>query len=149
MKEEVTLKPFMSSYRESEGHVLMPGIAIGSLALVLAAGFGSVGIMDRANDGIASALQVGGGTLKALPEWAVWAAASVGAFGLSFLILSVPATWRRVVLWISALVLVAAWGPVLVLAARPPAIAVPLLATFWAGLCALVYASRHRMAADK
>ena len=149
MKERATLKPFMSSYRESEGHVLMPGLAIGSLALVLAAGFGYVGILDRANDGVASVLQVGGGLMKSLPEWAVWAAAAVGAFGLSFLILSVPTTWRRVVLWISALVLVAGWGPVLVLAGRHPVIAVPLLATFWAGLCSLVYASRHRMAADK
>ena len=139
----------MSSFRESEGHVLMPGLAIGSLALVLAAGFGSVGIMDRANDGIAGIIQVGGGVAKSLPLWAVWAAAAVGAFSLSFLILSVPGTWRRVVLWISALVLVAGWGPVLVLAGRFPVVAVPLLATFWAGLCALVYASRHRMAADK
>lgn len=149
MKEAANLKPFMSSYRESEGHVLMPGLAIGSLALVLAAGFGSVGILDRANDGISSVLHVGGGVAKSLPDWAVWTAAAVGAFSLSFVILSVPGTWRRVILWISALVLVAGWGPVLVLAGRFPAVAVPLLATFWAGLCSLVYASRHRMAADK
>lgn len=149
MKEGADLKPFTRSFRESEGHVLMPGLAMGSLALVLAAGFGSVGIMDRANDGMMTLLRVGTGPVKSLPEWAIWISAAVGAFGISFLMLSVPGTWRRVVLWVSALFLVAGWGPVLVLAARPPSIAVPLLATFWAGLCALVYASRHRMTADK
>jgi hypothetical protein len=149
MKQAANFKPFMNSYRESEGHILIPGLAIGSLALVLAAGFGFVGIMDRANEGIAGLIQIGGGTAKSLPEWAVWLAASVGAFGLSFLVLSVPGAWRRIVLWVSALILIAGWGPVLVLADRSPVVAVPLLATFWAGLCSLVYASRHRMAADQ
>ena len=148
MEEDVSFPVFMSSSRQSEGHVLAPALAIGSLALVLAAGFGFVGIMDRANDGIATGLQVGSGTLKSLPEWAVWLAAAVGAYGLAMVILSVPGTWRRVMLWVTSLALVAGWGPVLVLAATEPVVAVPLLATFWSGLCSLVYASRHRMAVD-
>lgn len=149
MKELANFNPFMSSYRDSEGHVLAPGLAIGSLALVLAAGFGYTGILDRADGGIAKILHVGSGAVIHLPEWIVWSAAAAGAFSLSFLMLSVPGAWRRVVLWVSALVLIAGWGPVLVLAARPPVIAAPLLATFWAGLCAFIYASRHRMAADR
>lgn len=138
----------MSSSHQTEGHVLVPALAIGSLALVLAAGFGFAGIMDRVNDGIAAGLHVGTQTTKSLPEWAVWLAAVVGAFGLSMAILSVPGTWRRVLLWVTALALVAGWGPVLVLAAREPVVAVPLLAVFWSGLCSLVYATRHRMAVD-
>ena len=139
----------MSSSRQSEGHVLVPGLAIGSLALVLAAGFDFMGIMDRANDGIATGLQVGAGITRTLPDWAVWVGASVGALGLALAILAVPGTWRRTLLWVTALALVAGWGPVLVLAARAPEVAVPLLATFWSGLCSMVYASRHRMAADE
>jgi hypothetical protein len=89
-----------------------------------------------------------GGATKVLPLWAVWLAAGAGAFGLSAAILWVPANWRRGILLISALVVVAGWAPVLALASYRPDVAVPLLATFWAGLCALVYASRHHMPVD-
>lgn len=86
---------------------------------------------------------------KALPEWSVWLAAGLFAFGLSFAILSVPGTWRRCVLWITAVVLVAGWAPVLCLAAHAPDIAAPFIATVWSGVCALVYAGKHRMVCDK
>lgn len=138
----------MSSTSQSEGHVFGPALAIGSMALVLAAGFGVLGLMDRADALIADALIVGGGGVKHLPEWLVWVAAAVGAFGLSLAILQVPGNWRRLVLWVSALVVLAGWAPVLVLASHAPAVAVPLLATFWSGLCAFVYASKHHMAVD-
>jgi hypothetical protein len=140
----------MSSPRQTEGHVLMPMLAIGSLALVLAAGFGTLGFMGRADDLIEAFLKSGGigGATKALPGWAVWLAAGLGAFGLSAAILGVPGNWRRGVLLISALVVMAGWAPVLALASFRSEAAVPLLATFWAGLCALVYASRHHMPVD-
>lgn len=139
----------MSSKGHSEGHVLVPGLAIGSLALVLAAGFGFVGIMDRANEAIAGVIRIGSGKLIHLPDWLVWLSAGVAAFGIAFVILSVPGSWRRIVLWASSLVLVAGWAPVLVLSAREPAVSVPLLTTFWAGLCSFIYASRHHMAVDR
>ncbi len=128
----------------------MPTLAIGSLAVVLAAGFGFLGLMDRANDLVAEVLGSGGlgAPVKLLPDWAIWLAAVIGAFGISLAILSVPGNWRRAVLWLTALVVTAGWGPVLMLAAHAPEIAVPMLAVFWSGLCAYVYASRHRMAAD-
>lgn len=148
MKEVGIFSPSMSSSHHSEGHVLMPGLAIGSLALVLAAGFGFVGLLDRANHLVGRAVQLDQSAPLSLPDWAIWIAAAVGAFGVSFAILSVPGNWRRIVLWLSALILVIGWAPVLVLAAREPEIAVPLLATFWSGLCAFVYASRHHMAVD-
>jgi hypothetical protein len=140
----------MSSPRQTEGHVLMPMLAIGSLALVLAAGFGTLGFMDRADDLIEAFLKSGGlgGATKVVPDWGIWLAAAVGAFGLSTSILAVPTNWRRGILLVSALVVMAGWAPVLVLASYRPEVAVPLLATFWAGLCALVYASRHHMPVD-
>jgi len=61
----------------------------------------------------------------------------------------VAGTWRRLVLWITALVLVAAWAPVLSLAARAPDIGAPFTAVLWSGVCALVYAGNHRMACDE
>ena len=65
---------------------------------------------------------------KALPEWSVWLATVIFAFWLAFAILSVAGTWRRVVLWITALVLIAGWAPVLSLAARSPDIGAPFIA---------------------
>lgn len=123
-------------------------MAIGAMALVLAAGFGFLGLMDRADSLIAGMLKLKAGGSVHLPEWVVWTAAAVGAFGLSLAILLVPGNWRRLILWVSALVVVAGWAPVLVLASREPVVAVPLLATFWSGLCAFVYASKHHMAVD-
>lgn len=140
----------MSSTHQTEGHVVVPTLAIGGLALVLAAGFGFLGIMDRADAMMLAWLKSGGlgEPAKALPQWVIWLAAWFGAFGLSLAILSVPGNWRRLVLWISTVALVAGWGPVLMLASHAPEISAPLLATFWSGLCAFIYAARHHMAVD-
>ena len=129
----------------------VPAAAIGSLSILLAVGLSALGILDRVNAMVAKAMFAGkaAGFPKALPEWAEWLAAVVFAFGLAFSILSVPGTWRRCVLWITAVVLVAGWAPVLSLAARAPDIAAPFIATVWSGVCALVYAGNHRMACDK
>lgn len=139
----------MSSPKQTEGHVLVPLLAIGAMAMVLAAGFGFTGLTERADGWIAKTLSPSGGEMGGIPVWAVWVAAAVGAFGLPAAILTVPGSWRRIVLLVSAVVVMAAWAPVLVVAAREPVVAVPLLATFWAGLCAYVYAQRHHMAVDR
>ena len=86
---------------------------------------------------------------KALPEWAVWLAVVLFALGLAFAILSVAGTWRRVVLWITTAALVAAWAPVLALAAHAPDISAPFIAVIWSGVCALVYAGNHQMVCDE
>jgi hypothetical protein len=52
-------------------------------------------------------------------------------------------------LWLTAVVVVAGWAPVLVLAARAPDIGAPLIAVLWSGICAVVYAGNHRMAVDE
>jgi hypothetical protein len=133
------------------GHVLVPAAAIGSLSIVLVAGLGLLGILLRVNLGIMKIVTQGKAAVfpKAMPEWALWLAAILFAFALSFAILSVPGTWRRVVLWITAMVLVAGWAPVLSLAAHVPAIGAPFIAVLWSGVCALVYASKHRMPVDE
>ncbi|MEX1114739.1 MAG: hypothetical protein WEB53_05785 [Akkermansiaceae bacterium] len=131
------------------GHVLVPAAAIGTLSIILAAGLELLGSLDVIDGGFANWLAEGKPFPKDLPLWAVWLAAVFFAFGLSFALLSIPTTWRRVILWISALVVIIAWAPVLALAARPPEISAVLVAAVWSGVCALVYASRHRMACDE
>lgn len=140
-----------TSHPRPEGHVLVPAAVIGSLSILLAVGLSVLRILDRVDLAIGKWMSQGkpASFPKALPEWAVWLAVVLFAFGLAFAILSVAGTWRRVVLWITTAVLVAAWAPVLALAARAPDIAAPFIAVIWSGVCALVYAGNHQMACDE
>lgn len=133
--------------REPQGQVLVTAALIGSLALLLAGGLNLLGLLSRLDGLIAAGL---GGTLqasgfpKALPGWGLWLGTAVIAYGLSLVLLAVPGTWRRLVLWLSLLLLIAGWAPVLALASHAPTIAAPLVAGLWSGACSLVYArSRH------
>ena len=149
--QEETILNSKNSHPRPAGHVRVPAAAIGLLSTLLAAGLSVLGILGRVNGFIARGMLAGkaAGFPKVLPGWLVWLAAVLFAFGLSCAILSVPGTWRRLVLWITAVVLVAGWAPVLSLAAHAPDIAAPFIATVWSGVCALVYAGNHRMACDE
>jgi hypothetical protein len=132
------------------GSVLLPAAAIGILSLGLAAGLELLGVLARVNAGIARIVSRGGAEKfpQQLPDWGVWLTAALLAFGLAAAILGTPGAFRRVILWLSAVVLVAAWAPVLSLAAHAPEIAAPWIATLWSGVCAIVYTARHRMPCD-
>ena len=148
--QETTILSSKNSHPRPAGHVRVAAAAIGLLSILLAAGLSVLGILERVNGAIAKGLLAGKatGVPKMLPEWLVWCAAVLLAFGLSFAILNVAGTWRRCVLWLTTVVLVAGWAPVLSLAAHAPDIAAPLIATFWSGVCALVYAGNHRLPCD-
>lgn len=133
-----------------DGHVAVPAAAIGGLSIVLAAGLTALGAIDRVNASVAGWVSRGGAERfpKQLADGWIWLATLVFAFGLSFAMLGTPGQWRRIVLWLTSAVLVAAWAPVLSLASHAPEIAAPWIATVWSGVCSLVYAANHRMAAD-
>lgn len=133
------------------GHVLRPAAAIGVLSLGLAAGLELLGVLARVNDGIARIVSRGGAERfpRHLPDGAAWLAAALFSFGLAAAMLGTPGPLRRLALWLSAVVLVAAWAPVLSLAAHTPEIAAPWIATLWSGVCAMVYTSRHRMPCEE
>lgn len=141
--------------RQSQGQVLITAAFIGSLALVLAAGLAALGLTERADALIAGllghALQNDrlAGFPKALPELGRWCGTALIGYGLALAMLGVPGTWRRIVLWLTTLVLVAAWAPVLALAAHAPEIATPLVVALWSGGCCLVYVRSHRMPCDE
>ncbi len=137
--------------RRPNGQVRVPTAAIGLLSMLLVFGLSALGILARF-DHLISGLVLRGRvdeSSKTLATWAVYLATVIFGFGLSFAILGVPGTWRRVVLWITTVVLVAGWAPVLSLAGYFPAISAPLLAAFWTGICALIYAGNHQMACDE
>ncbi|MGD7653427.1 MAG: hypothetical protein ACQCXQ_09460 [Verrucomicrobiales bacterium] len=133
------------------GHVIVPTAAISGMSLALAAGLKLTGVIAKTNAEIARLFSRQGTESypNQLPAWAPWIAAALLSVALAAAILEVPATWRRVVLWLSTSFLVFAWAPVLSLAAFEPDISEPWIATFWSGACALVYASKHRMAIDQ
>lgn len=132
------------------GHIVPTVVAIGCMAALLAAGMGAVGLLERMD------LALGRGfasinppaASRSLPLALPWLVVVAVSFGLPLAMLNVPGFWRRLVLWLSTLVLVAGWAPVLALASREPAVSGVFIAALWCGLCSLVYASRHRMPCD-
>lgn len=138
------------SFNRPTNHSLLPAVAIGGLSVLLAAGLGAVGILARVNLVIGHAVGgISGKFPESLPRWSIWLATAAFAIGLAFSILHAPGTWRRVMLWITTVVVVAGWAPVLALAARAPEIAAPLVAVIWSGVCALVYAAKHEISGKR
>lgn len=132
------------------GHVNGAALVIGSLSVLLVAGLTLPGIVGRLDGNIARMTSEGVAEFpKSLPMWCVWAFTLFVSYAVPFAILGSPGTWRRLMLWITALLLVTGWAPVLVLAAHAPDIAAPWIATLWSGICAMVYAANHRMPADR
>ena len=133
------------------GHVQQAVAAIGAMSLVLVLGLELAGALDRMNHFAAGLISTGG--LAAfplrLPGWLPWLATVLAAFGMAAAVLQTTGTARRIMLWLTTAVLVAAWAPVLALAAHHPSVAGPWVATIWSGACALFYASRHRMPCDE
>ncbi len=121
------------------------------MSLILAAGLELTGGLARLNDLAARLVATDGPDSfpKRLPEWCEWLAAVAAAFGIAVALLQTAGGARRILLWLTAVLLVTAWAPVLGLAARYPAVAAPWVAVVWSGACTVFYASRHRMPCDE
>lgn len=132
------------------GNALIGGAAIGTLSILLVVGLKMLGILEKLDLFVSKSLSAGQMPVfsKFLPPVAVWLGALLFAFGIAFAILNVPGTWRRIMLWLTALVLLAGWAPVLSLAAYAPTVCAPWIAALWSGICALIYARNHRMPCD-
>ena len=132
------------------GQVVVAVAVIGGLAMALAGGLGLLGVLARADAWVAGLVSRGGaeGFPNPLPGWLPWLAAVLVAPGLAAAVLCSPGWWRRWVLVCATLVVLAAWAPVLSLAAYEPWIAAPWVAALWSGICAMIYAAKHRMPCD-
>jgi len=133
-----------------DGQVPLPVALTSAMGLALAAGLHFFGWLASLN-GFMNGVFMDLGEAKPadfLPQPALWLATTVLTLALTWVILRVPATWRRVVLWISTLVVIAGWIPVGAIAATMAPVAAPLVSCGWAGLCAMVYAHHHHMEAD-
>jgi len=121
----------------------------------LAAGLHALKVLARIDGLVAARLgealgqPTAAGFAKSLPEWLLWSGTAVIAFGLALAMLAVSGAWRRMVLWLTTLVLVAAWAPVLALAAHAPRVSAPMIAVIWVGLCVWFYARTHVLTGDQ
>lgn len=126
-----------------------PALATGSLGILLSAGLHVLGLLEPLDSGLAALVALDPATAAAaVPAWVVWLATAGLAYGLAIVLLEIPGTWRRVVIWLSTIAVVAGWLPVAAISGSHAQVAAPAVAVVWSGICAIIYASRHRMAAD-
>ncbi|MFU8893789.1 MAG: hypothetical protein ACNA8L_09185 [Luteolibacter sp.] len=131
------------------GHVRLPVALMGSMGMALAAGLQVFGFLGLIDERLAHLLVVNPATLApAITPATVWIATAMVAYGLAWVVLEIPGNWRRIVIWISTMVVIAAWLPVAAISHTQAPVAAPLVAAAWAGLCTIIYAARHHMEAD-
>ena len=139
------------THAQPAGHVWQAAATIGTMSLMLAVGLELTGGLARLNELAARFVAVGGieSFPKRLPDWSIWLVAVLAAFGVAAALLLTAGGGRRILLWCTAVLLMAAWAPILGLAAHFPAVAAPWVAVVWSGACVLFYASRHTMPCDE
>jgi hypothetical protein len=86
--------------------------------------------------------------VHALDPYLLWMATAILALGLTAVMLNISSSWRRILVWILALIITLFWVPVLLLASHKPDIGVALIGLLWAGCCALIYTINHEMPTD-
>jgi len=131
------------------GHVPLPVMLTGSMGLSLAGGLHFFGLLEILDRHLASLVAVEGELMTTAPSTGVlWSMTVAATYGVVFIILEIPATWRRLVIWISTLVVILGWLPVAAIAHTHAKVGAPLVSVAWAGLCAIIYAARHHMETD-
>lgn len=129
--------------RKTPAHVMTASLLIGTMASGLAivldsAGFWSEwdlalnGWMDRLGEG-----------MREVSRESLLCCVVFASYLLPFLLLRTPQWWRRMILWLSFLLVSLAWWPVLALASWKMEPCMPMAALVWSGFCAMVYAQRH------
>ena len=131
------------------GQVPLPMVLTGSMGLVLAAGLYAFGLLDSFDRALAGLVFADARELtRAVSNPVLWIATAVISYGIALVVLETPGTWRRTIIWISAMAVITAWLPVAAIAHQHVPVAAPLVAAAWAGLCTIIYTARHRMEAD-
>jgi hypothetical protein len=133
----------------SPGHVIVPSLMIGTMAVGLSVGMDSLGFWNALDErATAWTISLGDGMRDVPAHW-VLILTVVSSFLLPFLMLSTPQWWRRLVLWLSFLLITIAWMPVLALASWKLPPSMPIIALLWSGLCAIIYAKQHRLPCEE
>ncbi len=131
-------------------HVAFATIAITLMAVGLAAGLEFLRIIDRLDAWI-TALVVKPGfsaPVNSLDSYLRWTVTTLLALSLTAVMLNISGSWRRIFVWVLAVIITSFWIPVLLLASHKPEIGVVMVGLLWAGCCAMVYTMNHEMPAD-
>lgn len=120
-------------------HPLVPGAAIGVLSLLLALGLEVMGVLQFINLSLSNLLSQGKDFPQSLPPWVIWLVAGGFAFGIPCSMIHLSPPWQRMVVWLTAVLVVMGWAPVLALAAYAPEISAVMVVSLWSGICALVH----------
>ncbi|MES2982903.1 MAG: hypothetical protein V4727_11365 [Verrucomicrobiota bacterium] len=131
-------------------HVAFATVAIGLMAVGLAAGLGFLGIIERLDRWIMTLMIKPGfsAPVQSVDRVLLWSVTALLALSLAAVMLNISGSWRRLLIWALALILTLFWMPVLLLASHKPEIGVVLVGLLWSGCCAMVYVMNHDMPAD-
>lgn len=131
-------------------HVAFATIAITLMAVGLAVGLEFLHIIDRLDEWITALIIKPGFSepQNSLDPYLLWSGTVILAMALTAVMLNVSGSWRRIFVWVLALIINSFWIPVLLLASHKPEIGVALVGLLWAGCCSLVYTMNHEMPAD-
>jgi hypothetical protein len=134
--------------QHAHGSLSVTKILIGTMSLGLSVGMSLLGFWDTPNAMMTDWIALLGGEARDIPApWMLLFAGIMAFFPVSVM-LSCPGVWRRLIVWLSSLLLMLAWMPVLALAAWEFTPMLPLAAGLWSGLCAMIYAHRHTLVCE-
>jgi hypothetical protein len=121
-------------------HIVAPSLLFGTMAVGLAVGLDSLGFWSQLDDSMTAWTEKLGDGMREVPSPYAMLLTMATAYLLPLLMLSSPHWWRRLVLWVSMLLITLAWVPVLALAHWKLLPCMPVVALCWSGLCAFIYA---------
>jgi hypothetical protein len=125
-------------------------IAIALMGIGLAAGLDYLGTVGHLDNWVMAVVVKPGFSApeQSLDPYLIWGVTVVLVPSLTAVMLNVSGGWRRLLIWVLALIVTFFWVPVLLLAAYEPEIGVVLVGLLWSGCCAMVYSTNHEMPAD-
>ena len=132
-------------------HLGLAVFATAAMALALAGGLQFLGLTGRFDAVVERMFTPGGMEAPplSLAPVVLWLSAALVSFALPAVILNIPGSWRRIMVWGGTIALTVAWGPVMILAAHKPQIGVVLIAVLWSGFCAMFYTTNHALPVDR
>jgi hypothetical protein len=140
------LRHHMTAIKQhAHGSLSVTKILIGTMSLGLAVGMSLLGFLDAPNAMMTEWISLLGGEAREIPASLMLLFAGFTAFFPVSVMLSCPGAWRRLIVWLSSLLLMLAWMPVLALAAWKFFPMIPLIAGVWSGMCAMIFAHRHSL----
>ena len=135
----------------SEGHVCSPGLLYGSIGLLLALllqKFGFFQVVDSSLQSVLASKFTPGDTMDTLSIVVLVVISAVYSIGIAWGILDSKGAWRRIVILMTAMVLVVAMVPTLAVWNIYFSPFLILTSVFVTSLCVMIYASFHRMPCD-